>query len=69
MKNLIIALLGIYIANYNSMASESIGFYSKGKLKSAQSVFEHGTPIHKLFISRGRLYTSDEMHNVLFLSL
>ena len=46
-------------------ASEAIGFYSSGSLVGAQSVFERGTPVQKLFVSRGRLYTSDEMHAVL----
>jgi penicillin-insensitive murein endopeptidase len=68
MKNLILFLFGIFMGGYNSMASESIGFYSKGKLKSAQSIFDHGTPVHKLFVSRDRLYTSDEMHNILTLA-
>jgi penicillin-insensitive murein endopeptidase len=43
----------------------AIGFYSKGQLQKAQSVFEHGTAIHKLFVARKRLYTTDEMHKVL----
>jgi penicillin-insensitive murein DD-endopeptidase len=47
------------------MASESIGFYSKGSLLGAQSVFERATPIQKLFVQRGRLFTSDEMHYAL----
>jgi penicillin-insensitive murein endopeptidase len=61
-KTLLISLL--LISNL-LIASETIGFYSNGRLSGAQSVFEHGTPIHKLFIARGRLYTSDEMQSVL----
>ncbi|MDD4975623.1 MAG: penicillin-insensitive murein endopeptidase [Bacteriovorax sp.] len=62
MKNTILLFL-ILISKLH--ASEAIGFYSAGSLAGAQSVFEHGTPIQKLFVARGRLYTSDEMHNVL----
>lgn len=62
MKTLIIlSLLSLSIAH----GSESVGFYSSGSLLGAQSVFERGTPIQKLFIARGRLYTSDEMHKAL----
>jgi penicillin-insensitive murein endopeptidase len=49
----------------NLKASESFGFYSNGSLASAQSVFERGTPVQKLFVPRGRLFTSDEMHYTL----
>jgi penicillin-insensitive murein endopeptidase len=67
MKSLILisAFCFSSFVNSDSQASEAIGFYSKGKLLSAKSIFERGTPIHKLFISRGRLYTSDEMHDLL----
>jgi penicillin-insensitive murein endopeptidase len=46
-------------------ASEAVGFYSDGHLLSAQSVFEKGDPIHKLFVKRQRLYTTEEMHQTL----
>lgn len=49
----------------NAFASEAIGFYSSGSLNGSQSVFERGTPVHKLFLNRGRHYTTDEMHRVL----
>jgi len=49
----------------NLKASESVGFYSNGSMAAGQSVFEHGTPVHKLFVPRGRLFTSDEMHDAL----
>ncbi|MBC7537488.1 MAG: penicillin-insensitive murein endopeptidase [Bacteriovorax sp.] len=62
MKNLI--LLSVLLIS-KLHASEAIGFYSSGSLLSAQSVFERGTPVHKLFVARGRLYTTDEMHNLL----
>jgi penicillin-insensitive murein endopeptidase len=62
MKNLI--LLSVLLIT-KLHASEAIGFYSKGFLIGAQSVFERGTPVQKLFVPRGRLYTSDEMHNIL----
>lgn len=68
MKNLIVFLTAFLIFKAKGVASESVGYYSKGKLKSAQSVFDHGTPVHKLFVSRGRLYTSDEMHSTLTLA-
>jgi penicillin-insensitive murein endopeptidase len=61
---LILFILNIFFISYAS-SSETIGFYSKGRLLGAQSVFEKGTPIHKLFVSRNRLYTSDEMHDLL----
>lgn len=51
-----------------TQASEAIGFYSKGSLAGAQSVFERGVPVHKLFLSRQRIYTSDEMHNLLLVA-
>lgn len=46
-------------------ASQAIGFYSKGSLKDAQSVFDRAGGVHKLFVSRGKLYTTDEMHDLL----
>lgn len=55
----------IGLISFNAFSSEAIGFYSKGSQAQAQSVFERGTPIHKLFLSRQRHYTSDEMHEVL----
>lgn len=54
--------------NFPIIASEAIGFYSDGRLDGALSVYEHATPIHKLFIGRNRLYTTDEMHDVLTLA-
>lgn len=52
----------------NLKGSEAIGYYSNGSLAGAQSVFERGTPVQKLFVARGRLYTSDEMHTTLTLA-
>lgn len=60
-----ILLMATLVVNPALFASEAIGFYSKGQLQKAQSVFEHGTAIHKLFVARKRLYTTDEMHKVL----
>ncbi|MDO9182741.1 MAG: penicillin-insensitive murein endopeptidase [Bacteriovorax sp.] len=63
MKNLLFIPIFLVIGRLH--ASEAIGFYSKGSLLGAQSVFERGTPIQKLFVARKRLYTTDEMHNTL----
>lgn len=70
MKSLLFAGYTLLLLSIQAEAhgSEVIGFYSKGSLDGAQSVFERGTPIHKLFLSRQRIYTSDEMHNVLFIA-
>lgn len=65
MKNFLASFLLFILFNGSVFSSESIGFYSKGSLRNAQSVFERGTPIHKLFVARGRLYTSDDMHSLL----
>lgn len=53
------------IVSSSTWASEAVGFYSKGSLKDAQSVFERALPVHKLFVSRAKLYTTDEMHDLL----
>ena len=42
-------------------ASEAIGYYSSGKLKGADSIIDRGTPIHKLFMQRGRFFGTDTM--------
>lgn len=46
-------------------ASESIGSYSKGTLRNADSVFSRSVNIHKLFLARKKFFTSDQMHEVL----
>lgn len=46
-------------------ASEAVGLYSDGSLRGAHSVFEQATPIQKLYIQREKIYTSDEMFNLL----
>ncbi len=38
--------------------SESIGYYSSGSLKNAESILDRGTKIHKLFLARKRFYGS-----------
>ncbi len=67
----IFSILWILFANMlltSAVASESIGYYSNGSLKNAKSVFEKNIPIQKLFVSRDRLYTSEEMHEALTLA-
>ena len=46
-------------------ASEAVGYYSNGSLRDAHSVFERNSHVHKLFVSRQKLYTTDEMHDLL----
>ncbi len=47
------------------MASESIGYYSNGKIKSSESIIERGTKIHKLFLSRKRFYGTIEIQDTI----
>ncbi|MBC7711821.1 MAG: penicillin-insensitive murein endopeptidase [Rhizobacter sp.] len=46
-------------------ASEAIGYYSSGKLKDGDSIIERGTPVHKLFMQRGRFFGTQIMQDTI----
>lgn len=48
-----------------TFASEAIGYYSSGKIKGAASIIERGTPIHKLFMQRGRFFGTDQIQDTI----
>lgn len=58
-KALLLILLQLY--SFNLLATEAIGFYSKGSLKNADSIIEKNVDIHKLFIARQKFFTTAEM--------
>lgn len=49
----------------NIFSSEAVGYYSNGSLKDAKSILETKSAVHKLFVDREKLYTTDEMHTLL----
>lgn len=55
-----VLILALTVASV-SFASESIGYYSSGKLKDADSIVDRGVHIHKLFTQRGRFFAADVM--------
>ncbi len=48
-----------------AFSSEAIGYYSKGSLRAATSILERNSSVQKLFVDRAKLYTTDEMHELL----
>lgn len=64
MKALLLTLFGLFVI-FEGNASESIGSYSKGSLKNADSILDKSVSIHKLFLARKKFYTSDSMHEVI----
>ena len=48
-----------------ALASEAIGYYSSGKLKDGDSIIDRGTPIHKLFMQRGRFFGTQVMQDTI----
>ncbi len=46
-------------------SSEAVGYYSKGSLRAAKSILETPSSVHKLFVAREKLYTTDEMLTLL----
>lgn len=46
-------------------SSEAIGYYSKGSLREAKSILDNKSSVQKLFVAREKLYTTDEMHELL----
>lgn len=46
-------------------ASSAIGFYSNGSLNEGESILARQTPIHKLFLSRKKFFTTQEMNDII----
>lgn len=58
-------IMMIVLSLQTAIASESVGFYSRGSQNKAPSILDRKTPVQKLFVPRGRLYTSEQMLGVL----
>lgn len=59
MKITIVLLLSFI--TFKNYASEAVGFYSDGQLRNANSILDENIDIIKLFSKREKLYTTDEM--------
>lgn len=59
-----VALLSTQI-NFNLMATEAVGFFSKGELREGKSIMEINQKVHKLFVQRERFYSTEEMQEVI----
>lgn len=57
--------LSLLILSKNTYGSEAVGYYSNGNITDSISVFDYKTPVHKLFLSRKRFYSTDEMLSLL----
>ena len=53
------------IFSLKTFASEAIGYYSSGKLRDGDSIIDRGTPIHKLFMQRGRFFGTQLMQDTI----
>lgn len=65
---LILFSLALYLGSFSLgalKAADIIGFYSDGSLLYADSVLDHRPKFSKLFLSRGKHYTSVEMRELL----
>lgn len=51
--------------NFNCLASEAIGYYSNGSLKDSVSIIDKNIDVKKLFISRGKLFATDDLLDVI----
>ncbi len=60
---LILGLVLLYSTQLS--ASEAIGYYSSGKIRNAASIIERATPIHKLFMQRGRFFGTDQIQDTI----
>lgn len=60
---MILALILLQIGNVYS--SEAIGYYTSGKLKNAESIIDRGTPIHKLFMQRGKFFGTQAVQDTI----
>ena len=64
-QKIIFIFISIFIFSSGAVASEAIGFYSRGSLKSASSIEDLNLSAIKLFKSRKKLYSTDEMFNLI----
>lgn len=58
---LVLALL----SSTQIFGSEAIGYYSSGAIKNSVSIVDRATPIHKLFMQRGRFFGTDQVQDTI----
>jgi len=60
-----ISLFFLIFLTHEAISSEARGFYSRGRLVDGENILSRAGHVQKLFVERGRLYTTTEMNDLI----